>query len=257
MEKDFIKALPNEDKIFVGQVLDKLKGADKGVPQYTKFLDPHKTGVATSICRHYNVEFQCFGGYDEAERCVLAVLPDYPMTPEFPITVLKFTGTANGFSKELTHRDFLGSVLGLMISRDLIGDILVFDDFAYMWVMNSISEFICINLTKVGKNNVCIEKVDEENIVLPEVKTIEISGTVASMRLDCVLAEVFKISRTKINDMITSGQVALNHVECLDNKKEVKQNDIISMRRFGRFTITHIGTKNKKGNTRITANKQV
>lgn len=97
----------------------------------------------------------------------------------------------------MSHRDILGSILGLGIERHAIGDIIVKENIAYIIVMKDISDFILTNLVKVGKANVKVAHIDLAQLDIPEPKFKEINTTVPSMRLDCLASSGLDILEIK------------------------------------------------------------
>ncbi len=243
-----------EDSKWLLRVHDLAFAADnKNVTKFTKFCDQRLIYVAKNFA---GADFKkgCFwGGYERAERQILGFFPDYlePDTSLFPISLLKIKG-ADG----LSHRDFLGSLLGLGISRDVIGDILVCDDLCYVFVYSGIEEFILYNLKKVANKNVTVKKEDDLSVV-PEKKFSEISGTVSSERLDCIVSLFTKKSRSDSLHLISSERVFLNHAPCTAPSAKINEGDVISVRKFGKAQISKIGPETKKGRIRIVLLKYV
>lgn len=154
-----------EDNFLLGQIEDKIAQCEnKYIVTHTGFLDSHQQSVVRIYCRKSCVpvfdqepEKEAFpptrsifyGGYDDAERMILINLPDYAMLCDYdPLTVIRAT-KADG-SRELTHRDYLGSLVGLGIKRELLGDILVREDGADIIALTDIADFILMNYTRRG-----------------------------------------------------------------------------------------------------------
>ena len=115
IKKHFAKN--REEEIFIGRLLDCAERADRGYPVYTKFLTPHERTLAGEVCRFLHIPIVFDGGYEDAERAVAAFLPEYidnPRTdPGVPVRLLKIALTGRGFSRELTHRDYLGALMSM------------------------------------------------------------------------------------------------------------------------------------------------
>lgn len=197
-----------------------------------------------------------FGGHKEAERTLFIVIPEYldDAAAKEEISALNITGRN---LREMNHRDFLGSLMGLGIKREMVGDILVFEDKCIIFVRSEIADYIVSNLDKIGRNgvNVSISKVDE--IEIPPRRTESISGTVAGIRLDSVLSVALKTSRSKAAEFITGGVVSLNWEETESVSKSVSEGDIISVKGKGRFKVSRIGDLTKKGRYGIVIEKYV
>lgn len=243
-----------DNNIFIKQIGDIYKLSDKyACSRFSHFLNSHEKillnneGLANGVL---------FGGYDDAERCVLGVFPEwYEMDfSDFPIKVIKFT---KKYERELTHRDFLGTALSLGIERNRIGDILVDNPFSYMFVFNDVADFVCRSITKIANCGVKAEIADIKSIKLPE-RTFKIIETVAaSLRLDAVIAAGLNISRKKARGYIEAGKVSVNHTEEPKIDAAVMENDLLSIRGFGRMQFLHSGNKTRSDRIHIILKKYI
>ncbi|MBR5587152.1 MAG: hypothetical protein IKW02_04235 [Clostridia bacterium] len=188
-----------------------------------------------------------FGGYPDAERCVAAFLPDYMSgeDADWPISLLVITPTDG---KTYSHRDYLGSLMGLGIKRQVLGDLMVSEGKAYLFCLESIEEFIMNNLTGVSGARVTVEKAESLGM-LPERQYEEVCGTVASERLDCVVALAAKTSRTKAAEFISAGFVMVNSRETDKVTYIMKTGDRFSIRGKGKFVYDGAKGSTKKGRT--------
>jgi len=157
--------------------------------------------------------------------------------------------------KKLSHRDYLGSVLGLGLERKVIGDIIVCEDGADISVSSPIAEFLHLNLNQIGRVNVTTEILPIEELRTFEIKTQVKKDTVASLRLDNIVASAFNLSRAKAQEAIRHGQVNVNQEECTKTDYEVKLLDKVSLRHFGKVMLSEIGGESRKGRICITIEK--
>ena len=157
----------------------------------------------------------------------------------------------------LSHRDFLGSLMGLGIKREKIGDILVRDDNCSIIVMEDIAEYLSYNLNKVGNSKVTIELKDVDELEVPEPKTKVLNTTVTSLRLDSVSSAGFGISRSKMVEYIKSEKVSLNWDVTSSLTRLVQQGDTISVRGKGRMVVESIGKTTKKGRIGVVLKKLI
>lgn len=252
-KKAFIKTLNQPDeKLLLARVLDQadLSLKNKTIV-FTDFFDPIKTEKFMSILKKIK-EINCcsFGGTNDCERKLIGIYPDFLDLSEndFPIIAIKVTIKNKKFSKPLSHRDFLGSILGLGIDRGKTGDILLFEDYAVCFVKSDISQFIDINLDKVSNTYVDTEINNIFDLNLPKANVVEKSATVSSMRLDAVLSSVFNISRGKSKELIEGEKVTVNWTVLKNCSYEIKKDDMISLRGMGRGKITEINDKKTKSN---------
>ena len=175
-----------------------------------------------------------FGGYDNSQRKIFAVFPqwhdiDFAL---FPICVLKIVKT---YDKQLSHRDYLGTLLSGGIDRSCIGDILVCDDGAYVYILSNISDYLCSNIDKISNVGVKMSIENALDIVPPEPKFEIINTVCASLRLDAVISAMLNISRNSSSSLIKSQKVSVNHIPNDDVNIKLKPDDIISVRGYGRF----------------------
>lgn len=226
----------------------------RGRPCFVGFLAEEERGVAEQIAaREPSVDFTFFGGYEEAVRGMLAVFPS-----DFPREAVSFPLTALGFSyrKEasLCHRDFLGTLLGCGIERDAVGDILCGQGLTVAFVSRELVPYLKEQISRVGREGVTLLPAYDGE--LPEQREAEeLRFTVASPRLDAVVAALAKLSRAKAAETIGAGLVQLCHVVCTAPAREIKIGDTLSVRGVGRFTVESFGGETKKGRNIITVKK--
>lgn len=224
-------------------------------PVFTDFIEVSKANKFLDSVEERNVKNIIFGGFEDAERVIICFYPDFmePDKRDFPICVIKIEYNAK-FSKKLSHRNFLGSLIGLGIKREKIGDICVNDDYAVVFVYKDISEFIIFNLNKVGSTKVKSSIIDydrtEEFISSNNNQSTKII-TVASLRVDAVLSACFNLSRAKICDLVKAEKVFINQSVIKSASKTVNQNDKVTLRGFGRIRINEVKGKSKKDRTII------
>jgi len=220
--------------------------ASRGGARFSAFLDESEALAALKLAkREKAVNILLWGGYAGAEREMLGVFPDYlqPDGAEFPIDAV----TA-AFRKcdRLSHRDFLGALLHTGIERSALGDILVEEGRCVFFCRREISDFLLLQVSKIGGTGVRMTKGCEEP--LPEAHRFEEwDAVIASARLDCAVAAAVSTSREKASAMIRSGLVQLNHETIVSLSEEVREGDTISVRGKGRFALDQLGPVTKKG----------
>ena len=241
-----------EDKILIGLISDKINECDKKyMITSSNFLDLRQRTLVMNYLQHQKIHnFRFIGGYEDAERVVVVFLPDYAEENEINELSIIRVKTAKG-GKKLGHRDYLGSILALGINREMIGDILVHEDGADIIVLNKIVEYIQNNYDKAGRArlNLTIHKIDEL-VMLKEVVQ-EKSTTVASMRIDTIIASAYQVSRTVAAQLIKQGVVFINNLEVNKTDKIVQQNDKIVVRGKGKIVISKIGERTRKDRIRV------
>lgn len=189
-----------------------------------------------------------FGGYDESERVMMGVFPEWDTEREFPITLLKIT---KGYDKTLSHRDYLGSILSQGLERNRIGDILVFDGGAYVFVSADVADYILLNVKKIANCGVKITKTDAKSEKLPQREFKTTSAVAASDRLDALLAAALNLSRKDAAALVKSGKVCVNHKETENCSANIKERDLISARGYGRIILERKGNYTGSGRLHV------
>ena len=223
---------------------------------FTPFLDPAMLSKAERLLKSYNeLEYQIIGGYPEAERNIIIIYPDWMDGEEIeaPISVLRIQWDERYY--KVGHRDILGSILGLGIKREKIGDIIVENPYAYAITSKDISSFIIQNLIRVGKAPVTIDQIAAEDLKITPKKGKIIKTSVSSLRLDCIASSGFGISRNKILPYINNGMVQVNWEPITKPGRLLKEGDIISLRGKGRVKFIEVTGMSKRDRYHVTLEK--
>lgn len=248
----------SEDEALRSRVEDMIHLCDKrGYPCYLGFLDAHEQAVTRQVLtgRLTPEAWGFFGGYDEAERCILAVVPDYMAAAdaEYPLCPIAFRYRPQ---KTLTHRDFLGTLLSTGIRRDKVGDILCGEGLTVAFLHRDIADFVCEQVEKIGGEGVSLEP--EYGGELPISRSYEpLRETVASPRLDGVVKALVRCSREEAARMIITGLVSVDHQPTDNVSRQLSAPCTVSVRGCGRFLIDQIGPETKKGRLNLLARKCV
>ncbi len=216
---------------------------------YTSFLYEEEQAVALNILKQAKVDFMFYGGFEDAQRKVLGVFNKnfQSVLDNFPIVPLEFI-----YKKEynLSHRDFLGSLMAIGIKREVVGDILIESGRAIVFVKQEMVSYIKTQITKIGRVGVDINTADNSN--LPVINNItEKMYTISSLRLDNIVSAVSLESRDKSAKLIKSGFVNVNHITKENVSFNVSQDDIITIKGKGKFVISEIKGLSKKGKIKI------
>ena len=250
------------DELVISRIEDKIRQCRDGYyVTSTGLLDSHEQALARQVMMHA-ADVRCFlwGGYDGAERRMLVCVPsEIPMTDEEAseglLEVLRVKKPA--ISRELSHRDYLGSMLGLGIDRSVTGDILVRDDGADIIIVPDIADFLLEEYVQVGRTHVSREVHPLSELILPEIRTQVIKDTVPSARLDSIVASAFKLSRSKASEAIRGGIVSVDHIECLKPDARVEEGAILVLRGRGKAVLKEIGGESKKGRIWVIIEKYI
>lgn len=249
---DRVAATP-EERLLLSRVLDRHAQCTlRNIPTHTEFLSPAEQAAAQRLLAAAGVHagFVFCGGYEGAERRMLAFLPDW--CEEFDeseaIAALRCV-----FREEeaLTHRDFLGSLMGMQLARERVGDILVREGSADVLLDAALAPHLCESWTSAGRAALKVSAVALHEVHAPQQKVKLIRDTVATLRLDAVTAVGFSMSRAKAAELIASGRVQKNYRDALKGDAPVAQGDVISARGLGKFELSEVGGLSKKGRTGI------
>lgn len=247
-----------DEKALIARAEDTVRLCEKQYsPKAFGFLTPRDAAVLKKLrLGGGDISVTFFGGYPEAERCLFAALPDYldeTSLWDF-VDIIEITGRDLA---RLSHRDFLGSILGLGIKREKIGDILCLEGKCLVFAASDISDYIIENLVKVGSAGVSLKKADPSGLEIPKRKVEEIRTTVAALRLDCIVGAALKTSRSAACEVIRSGRVSVNWTECDNLSAKVSPGDVFSVRGSGRFRLSEAVNETKKGRLGICIEKAI
>lgn len=217
-------------------------------PGFLGFLDDFQRKVCQDALRKNPLCHRFYGGYEDAERVFLGLSPrEEDLSDEkFPIACVEVSFRPQD---HLTHRDFLGSVMGLSLKREAVGDILVEDGRARLYLSAAVKETVLSQLTKVGRAGVSCGEVSLGGTGAQRYE--ELSGSVSSLRLDCLAAFLGELSRSAAARLISGGLVAVDGQAVLDQTRVVKPGEKISIRGTGKFLFDGETGISKKGKTRV------
>ena len=254
--------MTREDRLLIDKIEDKARlCSENSMITNSDFLDMHERSVAAQTRLQYpDVKMIFYGVFEDAERTVAVFLPEYieaenaddlrayfsENPDDNPLAVIRLE--KDKFSPALSHRDYLGSLMGLGIRRETTGDIAVDENGCKMVVLSKIAPFIAENMGKAGRGTLKAEIIPvsaAENGAKPT--GVPDSFTVSSMRLDSVVKNAFRVSRNDAAAAIESGVVFVNDTECIKPDKKVSEGDKIVFRRKGRIIVNGCSAVSKKG----------
>ena len=197
-----------------------------------------------SILANSYLPCKTYGGYNMAERVIAGFGEDIE-NRDFPIKFLVISPVMQKFADSLSHRDFLGALMNLGIKREMLGDIIVSDNCGYLLCLEQIADYIKDNLTRIKHTNVSVKEIDAlpDNII-KEPEPAEL--IVSSLRLDVLISAVYKLSRSDTSKLFSAGKIFVNSKLTENTSYQIKENDIISVRGFGRFAFSEQLRKTKK-----------
>ena len=246
----------SENALLIARLEDVIKAsAKKQFPSFIGFLNEQEISLLLQHLKKSKINnYRFFGGYENSDRCLLGVsFGDYIEDYYYPITGISFKYKAEF---KLTHRDFLGSLMGLGLKREAIGDILVGDGYTVVFVKDEIKKYVISQIQKVGSVGVSVEEWD--GYTLPVKNDFEnISCTVSSARLDNIVSALVPLSREKSATIIKQGMVFVNSVLTDNVSHIVKPADKISIRGKGKFIISEFSGLTKKGRLKLIVQKYI
>lgn len=216
---------------------------------FSDFLNLEEESILAGL--KLNTPYYLYGGYDMAERCI-AAFGEGCESAAFPISIVKIEPASQKFADRLSHRDFLGSLMGLGIKREVLGDIVIGNNTGWLFCLNTIAEYIVKNLDKVRHTSVkcsIADQLPDTAVSKPEEKEL----TAASERLDVITAAVYNLSRNAVKELFTSRRVYVNSRFCENFSFIPKKGDIISVRGYGRFIYCGVIRTTKKNRLIILA----
>ena len=248
-----------EDRMLLAKLWDKINaGIRRNIPANTCFLSPREQEM-TRYLFGKEARLTTFGGYADAERQMLVYLPDYLdasyLTGEdSPIVCLR----AEFFEHDsLTHRDFLGALMGSGIARETIGDICVGSGCCDFFVTAEIAPYILQNFSSAGRTKLHLNCIPLDLVQISEPETKEIRDTLASLRLDSVISSGFRIGRNLAVQHITAGRAAIDGRPCEKPDKSVAQGCKISVRGLGKIKLRTVNGQTKKGRISVTIDRYI
>lgn len=248
-----------EDRLLLAKLWDKINaGMRKNIPANTSFLSPREMEMAKYLFGDADGLF-AFGGYEDAERKMLVYLPDYLDESELygedsPIVCIR----AEFFQGDtLSHRDFLGALMGAGITREAIGDICVGKGSCDFFVTSEISRYILDSFLSAGRTRVHTRRIPLDEVQLPEPEVKEIRDTLASLRLDSVISSGFRIGRSLAAQYVTAGKAAIDALPCEKPDKTVAEGCKISVRGLGKIKLHQVNGLTKKERISVVIHRYV
>ena len=212
--------------------------------RYTLFLDEKEYKLVSSKLK--KKDYNVYKVYKSSEKVILYkdVIPN--------ITLFKISSY-----KELRHQDILGSILSLNISSSYLGDIIIDGDNYYFYIFSELKDFIKNNLNMIGNNKVVLEEITLDYLENYERKYEEIELIVSSNRIDTVISRIIKSNRNSVIDKIKDKEVLVNYEVLSKNSYVLKENDIFSIRKYGKYKYIGVINNTKKDNLVIKVLKYI
>ena len=248
-----------EDRLLLAKVWDKINaGLRKSIPANSCFLSPRELEM-TRLLFGEPEGLHRFGGYADAERQMLVFLPEYMdeeslFWEDSPVVCLRavyYEGDS------LTHRDFLGALMGAGVARETVGDICVGKGICDFFVTREIAPWLLQNFYSAGRTKFRLSEIPLTEASIPEPEIKEIKDTLASLRLDALISSGFRIGRSLASDYVNAGKAAINGLPCTKSDKTVSEGDKISVRGLGKIKLQQVNGQTKKGRISVVIHRYV
>lgn len=222
----------------------------RGIYTRTAFLSEGEAALLSEARLPLKPSF--FGGFSEAERCVavFGAEEEWGYAWESDLVLLRIEPQMQKFADALTHRDFLGAILNLGIKRELLGDLIIFENVGYQFVLEQMADYLAENLTRVRHTSVKISRCGS----LPTgagVNLEERDVVAASCRVDAVIAAVWNLSRSEAKKLVEDERVTLRGKKITDPARDLETGNRISVRGYGRFYFDGEEKKTRSGRGRM------
>ena len=247
---DFIA--DEETKFLVKKIADKANLVSKNcVTLATDFVTQNVVDYSIPIINSCDINYKLFPNYEHSERKSLILYPNFveSIIENDYIRAIRITNKSK--FKELDHNNYLGSIMSLGIDRSKIGDIYVHDDYADIICHAELSDVVLYGLDKVGNNKVELEEINIGDVDYKEPDHVFLVISTTSMRLDNVVKAIINKSRDISADLIKSGDVKVNFIVEDKNSFILKEGDLLSIKRHGRYLIYKECGNTKSGRIKL------
>ncbi|MBZ8178516.1 photosystem II S4 domain protein [Oscillatoria salina] len=245
--EEILKGVENRET--VARVIDKAEQAIKtwevvltdflAPPELAEVQGQFKALTEVKICE--------WGGYPQAERQRVALVREELPLERSQVDLVALDIAGNFLFDPATHRDFLGAILGTGVVREKVGDIVVLGERgAQVIVVPELGEFLQTNLTQVRSVPVKVQPIEIGELKVRPPKKKEMTTVEASMRLDAIASAGFGMSRSKMGNLISSGDVRVNWKEVTKESHNVRSGDLISVRGKGRLEVGEVSITKKE-----------
>ena len=251
-KKNFLNRFTSVDKTSLAALYEKIKVAERvSYPLYTnEFYPPNVINTLKDMKELEYIDMKFLGGFEESERKLIGFnSEDYY---DMPYSILKLKCKSKFHN--LTHRDFLGAIVSLGIVREKFGDLIVEDNEAYIPVINEVASYIVNNLTSVANTSCEVSIVDNVE-EMPKVNFEDVDIISSSLRMDCMVSAITRVSRSNSEKLIKEGRVLLNYSPSLEKSKEISMGDVITIRGYGKFKVFKVLGNSSSGRIKMRIKK--
>ena len=250
MNEEVYQHYRKSEQAFIDQVYGWMQQVEnRYAPYLSTFLTPREAMIVTSLLgSSENIQLQFFGGYAGAERNRALLYPAYfePQGEDFEMAAIKIVFPAK--FANISHGKILGTLISTGIDRERIGDIITDGEEWHAIVDATIKDYFKLHVTRIGNVGVRLEEIPFTELLESSESWESRTVIASSLRLDTLLAKVYNFSRQRAKDSVSSGMVKVNFMEMDRSDVTIGENDIVSLRKSGRFWINSIDGTTKKDN---------
>ncbi len=227
-------------ELFIASMKDQFKLVQhRSRPVMTSFLTLSQQDILMKM-KPNSIQIVLDGGFENAIRKV-AFISEEGWTPQFDFVCL--VSQYDTRFKTLSHRDILGALMHLGVERDQLGDFVVEDHKLYVFCKRNIAQYIIDSCTLISRTPVSFEI--QESVSLHAQMMEEMQIIVSSLRVDAIVAQLAHVSRQDATQKIRQGFIKVNDIE-LEENRQLCFNDVVSIRRVGKFQFKEIINTTKK-----------
>ncbi|MGN1121417.1 MAG: RNA-binding protein [Eubacteriales bacterium] len=262
----------NDNREFFARIADLCeRSRSRYCPCYTGFLSPEEQVCAKRASADFpDVFCLTFGGVPDAERALLGFYPEEiylrPSEPQATDKVyqeyekdagLAFVKIAGSGFRRFNHRDVLGALMSLGIKRETLGDILLDEENknAYVVTLATVAPFVCDTLTGVANDRVRVQSIPGTEMPVRQQRFADLSLTLASLRLDALIAAMLGVSRENAKRLVNAGRVSVNHAVCTAVDRVFAEGDTVSVKGGGKFLVDALLGQTVKNRYRVIVRK--
>ena len=267
-KQEILNKYDNEDdKLLISKLLDKIEFVEKkNSVENTDFLDMRQRNIVEKVLKNIKYKnYIIYGGYENAERTMIILYPE-KLETVFENNYFDYNNIVqvlriilpNEMRGKYSHRDYLGAIIKVGLKREKIGDVLVNINGADIIANREVISYLDSSLrelTRFSKSKFETHKIEELNI--EPINTEIINIIIPSMRVDSIVSEIIKTSRSKTIEIINSERVFINSELITKNSKMLKENDMVTIRGKGRFKIKQVLNSTKRGNLVLEVEKYI
>ena len=245
-----------DERVVLARAMDQMeRAASRSIPCPTQFLSPAQRAALEPLLAAAGHPRHLFhGGYAGAERTVCVFLPDWleaeDWTAEDALAAIEAAYPPTGAGPtgtDLTHRDLLGGLMGIGLTREKVGDILTGGGAAQIVCLREAAPIILSQFEQAGRYRLKLREIPLSDLSPAPAQVKIIHDTVSALRLDAVLASGFSLARGRAADAVAAGRVSVNHRECVKPDKPVAEGDVLTCRGLGKCVVKTVGGQSRKG----------